>query len=246
MTLDTPTKSAIAVDPAHELMILPADDLVVEESSAAEAPEDRKPAEKDEPSRGKKFLKNCIFWLVIIAIGLGIWFSGLMVSVVKTGSMRPGIQPGDLVVSISSKIVKPEMGSIVVAEPVVAGSKLPAIAHRVIAINPDGTYITQGDYNPEPDAWRDRPEDITSVVLFKVPMGWSRSPVTIAAGMGLLALIFVWPKGKKDEQVEQAEIADEAASDAESDAEGVEGIEGAEGEAEVDLRDQEDQAQLKV
>lgn len=172
---------------------------------------DRDKPGKQQPGR-KRFLKNCLFWLVVLGLAASVWLTGLTVSVVKTGSMRPGIQPGDLVVSVSSKIVHPGVGSIIVAKPKVTGQELPAIAHRVIEINPDGTYKTKGDYNPEPDAWRDRPEDISSVVLFKVPMGWTRSPVTIAVGFGILAMVFLWPSAKKPED-ESEGTADAGALD---------------------------------
>jgi signal peptidase I len=117
--------------------------------------------------------------------------------------MRPTYQPGDLVVTVNSDLVKPKVGSVVVATPWVAGEELPAIAHRVVAVNEDGTIKTKGDYNPEADAWTDRQEDVDKTVVAHVPMGWiltaMKSPFVIFGGISLFALMLFWPSAKKEE-----------------------------------------------
>lgn len=160
------------------------------------------------PGRARRLFKASRFWVFLAVFVAGILYAGVGVSAVKTGSMRPTIDPGDLVITVNKDIVEPKVGSIIVATPPVAGQKLPAIAHRVIEIRPDGSYKTKGDYNPEPDTWVDRPQDVDKTVVAHVPMGWVRSPLVIAAGIGALALIFMWPSSRSEE-AEETSASDE-------------------------------------
>lgn len=156
-----------------------------------------------------RIYKAARFWVVLAAIVAAILLTGLSASIVKTGSMRPVYQPGDLVITVNKDIVEPTVGSVVVATPFVAGQELPAIAHRVIAIEPNGVIKTKGDYNPEPDAWADRPEDVDKTVIAHVPMGWAmdavKSPIVVVGGITLFALMLFWPSSKKDEDTDEQE-----------------------------------------
>jgi len=88
--------------------------------------------------------------------GLAIWpllfaLLGFQVSAVASGSMEPGIRVGDVVASsrIDFDAVRP--GQIVtVRDPAVDGARL--LTHRVHAIADDGSLLTQGDANAEPDS----------------------------------------------------------------------------------------------
>lgn len=184
------------------------DDL--REAFADEAKADKDPkVEAAEPKRslGYRIFKASRFYVVLALIVGAVLFTGLSASVVKTGSMRPTYQPGDMVITVNPDIVKPGLGKVIVATPPVAGQDLPAIAHRVVAIEPNGDFKTKGDYNPEPDAWQDRPSDVDKVVIAHVPMNWVKNPLVIAGGIGALALIFMWPSSKKEDE----DAADESA-----------------------------------
>ena len=165
------------------------------------------------PNLAWRVFKALRFWVFLAGVVAGVLYTGLGASAVKTGSMRPTIDPGDLVITVNKDIVEPKVGSIIVATPPVAGQDLPAIAHRIIEIKPDGSYKTKGDYNPEPDTWIDRPEDVDKTVIAHIPMGWVRSPLVIAGGLGMLALIFMWPSSKKDEDSEEADAPDTEATE---------------------------------
>ena len=194
---------------ALESAALDSDPTVVDDSAASvddavdEAPR----------SRAYRVFKALRFWVVLAAIVAAILLSGLGASVVKTGSMRPVYQPGDLVITVNKDLVEPTVGSVVVATPFVSGEELPPIAHRVIAVEPNGAIKTKGDYNPEPDAWTDRPEDVDKTVIAHVPMGWAvdavQSPVVVIGGITLFALMLFWPSSKPEDDLDEGEPADE-------------------------------------
>ena len=194
---------------APESAALDSDPTVVDDSAASvddavdEAPR----------SRAYRVFKALRFWVVLAAIVAAILLSGLGASVVKTGSMRPVYQPGDLVITVNKDLVEPTVGSVVVATPFVSGEELPPIAHRVIAVEPNGAIKTKGDYNPEPDAWTDRPEDVDKTVIAHVPMGWAvdavKSPVVVIGGITLFALMLFWPSSKPEDDLDEGEPADE-------------------------------------
>ena len=194
---------------ALESAALDSDPTVVDDSAASvddavdEAPR----------SRAYRVFKALRFWVVLAAIVAAILLSGLGASVVKTGSMRPVYQPGDLVITVNKDLVEPTVGSVVVATPFVSGEELPPIAHRVIAVEPNGAIKTKGDYNPEPDAWTDRPEDVDKTVIAHVPMGWAvdavKSPVVVIGGITLFALMLFWPSSKPEDELDEGEPADE-------------------------------------
>lgn len=186
------------------VIVTPDDELETDESDSVE-----EPTAETEPRRSfaNRVYKASRFWVIIAALIAAIVLTGLSASVVKTGSMRPTYQPGDLVVTVNSDLVKPKVGSVVVATPWVSGAELPPIAHRVVAVNDDGTIKTKGDYNPEVDAWTDRPEDVDKTVIAHVPMGWimtaMKSPFIIFGGLSLLALMLFWPSSKKEDETSE-------------------------------------------
>jgi signal peptidase I len=146
-----------------------------------------------------RIVRGWSFWVILALIVALCLMSGLSFIPIKTGSMRPGIQPGDIVVVVKSDLVKPQVGSIVVATPRIGDEQLPPIAHRIISINPDGTIKTKGDYNPEPDAWRVQPQEVQKTVVAIIPMGWARNPLNVAGALGLFALFLVWPSKYDDD-----------------------------------------------
>lgn len=136
-------------------------------------------------------------WLIFLGLGWLVFvFVGLRFFPVLTGSMVPAFDPGDLVVTVSPRIVAPEIGRVVVATPFFAegGDQLPPIAHRIIDTQ-EGGWKTQGDANPEPDGWIVRDQDISRVVVASIPMDFAQDPRWIAAIVGFGALVWLWPRG---------------------------------------------------
>lgn len=180
--------------------------LVEGSAEGREATDVGESTEPSQRSRAYRIYKAMRFWVVLALIVGAILFTGLSASVVKTGSMRPTYQPGDLVITVNKDIVTPKVGSVVVATPVVAGQEFPPIAHRVTEVRADGTIKTKGDYNPEPDAWTDQPDEVDKTVIAHLPMGFAldavKSPVVIIGGIAIFALILFWPSSKKEDDPE--------------------------------------------
>ena len=91
--------------------------------------------------------------LLIAGSLLGTW--GLVP--VLTGSMRPGIQPGDLVLVVPEPVSSVRVGQIIDFQPPGEGGA--AVTHRVIRVDPgsDGVIIrTKGDANNVADPWHSR------------------------------------------------------------------------------------------
>jgi signal peptidase I len=107
---------------------------------------------------------------VTVAIGLlivGIIFfkfvPGFGFYIVKTGSMAPAINPGDVIFSApAGDRVTP--GEIITFEP----DKKVLVTHRVIAVE-NGLIKTQGDANEDPDGTGISMSQVQGKYLFKIP-----------------------------------------------------------------------------
>jgi signal peptidase len=138
--------------------------------------------------------------LGMLAVGASIVLLELRLSPVLSGSMRPGIQPGDLVVTAPIPIAELAPGDVISFFP---PDSTEAVLHRLVSIEQreDGTWIsTKGDANADVDPWgeiRLRGEGawrLAGNVPFVgfVPI-WSqglRGPVLVFAGV-LLAIMAV-------------------------------------------------------
>lgn len=153
-------------------------------------------SDRGRPNRVESRWRSAGGWLIFLGVGWFVFvFVGLRAFPVLTGSMVPAFDPGDLVITVSPRVVAPEVGRVVVAEPYFTegGDRLPPIAHRIIGTQ-EGGWKTQGDANPEPDGWTVRDQDITSVVVTSVPMDFAGDPRWIAALVGFGALVWLWPR----------------------------------------------------
>lgn len=139
----------------------------------------------------------CWFYLSIIAC-LVVWvlivrvLVGWTPLVVSTGSMRPSINEGDVVLA-----APPEGGGrgltdgtvITFADPVRPGGHL---THRIDEVNDDGSYKTKGDANAVADSYRVQPRDIEGVGRLLVPsVGLPR----VWLEQGNLPMLLVWALG---------------------------------------------------
>ena len=101
----------------------------------------------------------------ILLIGAGLagtpWYRFVSV---EGGSMAPAIGRGDLIL-VAPAPAKVEPGMILVLR---VGGAL--VTHRVVAVNPDGTFVTRGDANTVNDAWGGQRLTVEGEYLATVPV----------------------------------------------------------------------------
>jgi signal peptidase I len=123
--------------------------------------------------------------------------------VVTGGSMEPGMQGGDLVVSVTSPAYK--VGDVVVYR--IPSEQLPPlggrqVVHRIVGGDPTSGYQLQGDNAPRPDFWTVALGDIAGRVVFMIPAAgrallFLRSPLLVASLAAGFAFVFmVWPPSR--------------------------------------------------
>ncbi len=100
-------------------------------------------------------------WAVLPALLPG-WQS----VVITSGSMSPSIRTGDVVVVKPSDGLGLSPGNVVViSDPAASG----LVTHRIVSINPDGSYRTRGDANAQPDSATLHPDQVVGVGRLRVP-----------------------------------------------------------------------------
>jgi signal peptidase I len=67
---------------------------------------------------------------------------------ITSGSMSPKLRPGDVVIAVDRGYVPIPIGTIIVFEDPHRGD---LVTHRIVAINPNGSYTTKGDANATAD-----------------------------------------------------------------------------------------------
>jgi signal peptidase I len=142
------------------------------------------------------------FGIVVLTLVAAFLTGALQGRVVLTGSMKPSINPGDLLITKSTKLAQPKVGDVVLySARDLQGQAVSTWAHRIISGNAKEGFTLKGDANPAPDIGKVKPLDIESIVLFKIPsIGQYMSPlVVILLGSGLALLIFVFSLWRRTE-----------------------------------------------
>ena len=86
--------------------------------------------------------------------------------VITSGSMTPSIRTGDVVVAVPTAGQELGPGTVIVIDdPAQSG----LTTHRIIAVNPDGSYRTQGDANSTADSTPVEPEHVVAMGRWLVP-----------------------------------------------------------------------------
>lgn len=141
--------------------------------------------------------------LAVLAIAVAVpRLTGATTYTILTGSMRPGLPPGTLVVMRSTPPGALRVGDVVTYQ-LESGS--PTVAtHRIVAMGVNGkgerTFRTQGDANDTPDPEWVRPVQIRGKLWYAVPyVGWADhwlngqqralTRMVVAAGLGGYALV---------------------------------------------------------
>ncbi len=114
---------------------------------------------------GRWFLGFCGSLLLMALVPLALGWKAYLV---PTGSMRPAIAPGDLV--IGSPVATDQqlnIGQVIVADD--ANHPGRTKLHRIVNVMADGSYITQGDANHTSDAQSVQPTAIHAVSRLRIP-----------------------------------------------------------------------------
>ncbi|MHA7222866.1 signal peptidase I [Arthrobacter sp. RHLT1-20] len=93
--------------------------------------------------------------LLFLFLAVGPRFLNYQTSTMLTGSMAPGINPGDVVVSVRTPVSELSVGDVITYSIPVDDHRIET--HRVTGINRDpaglASVTTKGDANPGPDPW---------------------------------------------------------------------------------------------
>lgn len=101
--------------------------------------------------------------LTLVPAALG-WRS----DVVLSGSMRPALDPGDVVVSSPVAVGEVEAGDVVIVTSAARPGR--TLVHRVDSVRSDGTLVTRGDANRVTDSTTVAPDDVLGAGRLRVPV----------------------------------------------------------------------------
>lgn len=114
------------------------------------------------------YLFSVLFILMIIFLTSGLF--KYYVVTIATGSMKPGIQVGDVV--IVEQLKEKELNKIKINDVLVYKHDNKVIVHRIIKIldiNKKKYYYTKGDNNESPDGYPIEVKDIIGIGVSKIP-----------------------------------------------------------------------------
>jgi signal peptidase len=132
--------------------------------------------------------------VLLLVVATAPILAGWRTDVVMSGSMRPVIAPGDIVVSRPAAASDVRPGEVVLV--VNPARPRTTLVHRVVRINADGSLVTRGDANAGPDSTPVPPSLVRAEPRLRVPyvglpVLWARTGaygrvVVLAAAAGLL------------------------------------------------------------
>jgi signal peptidase I len=169
-------------------------------------PADRALTRSGAPRRARVLAVRAVAWSVIVVVGAAIAVAVLVPRLggatpytILTGSMRPHLPPGTLVVSRPVAARDITVGTVVTYQ--LTSGEPTGVTHRVVAIGRDAEggplFRTQGDANPEPDPAWVRPVQVRGALWYSVP--WLGYPSTALSGsqhqrlsLGFAAALFLY------------------------------------------------------
>lgn len=183
--------------------------------------------ERPAASTGWARLRSALGTSAVVLLAVALVGAAVLVYVfhprfdtVLSGSMRPGIQPGDVVMVRAVPNDDLRMGDVIAYMP---PQQTVPVLHRIVDIDASGGIVTQGDANNVSDPWgRVRPEgDTTLRLVWVIPkvglITHSRSTV-IFGGVALLlaaiALVVFTHKRPEDTTDDDPANVTDGASDA--------------------------------
>ena len=133
---------------------------------------------------------------VALALLLVVPGSPIRMVIVSGTSMEPWLHTGDLVVTLRRGDYT--VGDAVVYTAEIDGRVAGNVVHRIIAINPDGTFVLQGDNKDYRDPWNVPQDWINGEVVIMIPKAYYvlsiwRHPIFLATMAGLFLTMALWP-----------------------------------------------------
>jgi signal peptidase len=128
-----------------------------------------KQIDSERTSTGRFIVKTVAGLVALVFFAALITGFGQM-RVVLTGSMKPAINPGDLVIAASTSLVEPVVGKVVLySVRDLQGNVVTVWCHRIIAGNSTEGFTIKGDANDQADLGLISVNDIQSVVVLRIP-----------------------------------------------------------------------------
>ncbi len=154
----------------------------------------------------------CLLAFALLAVGPHVL--GYRTSTMLTGSMEPGIRPGDVVVTVAKPAAQVEVGDVITYRIPVEDRRIET--HRVVEVlhHRDGSIAirTQGDANENADPWTatlqdDQVWELKAVVpklgsvirAFRAPAVQHGIFWVALGGLLLLGLSTIWKKDQDDD-----------------------------------------------
>lgn len=165
------------------------------------------------PRRACRLAARAVAWAVMLVVGAAIAVAVLVPRLggatpytILTGSMRPHLPPGTLVVARPVAASDISIGTVLTYQ--LTSGDPTVVTHRVVAVakDPQGAplFQTQGDANPVPDPAWVRPVQVRGELWYAVPglgypstalSGSQRQQLSVVFALGLFAYAAVMAVG---------------------------------------------------
>ncbi|WP_297497967.1 signal peptidase I [Thermococcus sp.] len=135
------------------------------------------------------FFSLLSYFLLLLVVGVVVlhFVFGFQYVVILTDSMKPSINPGDLVITRPVDPSELHVGDVILYEIHIGGNTY-RITHRIVEIrtDPSGRYyfITKGDNRRYPDPWSVYPGQVLGkvvLVIHTVGILWYYTPMIVLA-----------------------------------------------------------------
>lgn len=114
-------------------------------------------------ARGAAAVTAGILAVAIIAAIVYLAVSPLQAKLIMTGSMRPHMPPGTVVLAEPQARYQP--GDVITFTNPYGHT----VTHRIVGLSPNGRFITKGDANDAADGWRIAPKAVQGEVVGTIP-----------------------------------------------------------------------------
>lgn len=156
------------------------------------------------------------FTVVVVVFTIYLWPAvlggGSRIITVSGHSMEPTYDSNDIVVTRDAGNTR--IGDVVVFEVPEGPAEGMLVIHRVLEVDDEGFFITQGDNRDTPDQWPLTEDDIVGKPLAHIPRGGMfldllRNIWVIAGLVGLVVLFVLWPDEKETDDTEDSDDIDD-------------------------------------
>jgi len=113
-------------------------------------------------------LRWALLGFIVFLLWPAAWGGFFQITIVSGTSMLPTYENGDIIVSIKEQSY--EIGDIVVYSPPGIDCSRCNVVHRIIEINDEGYFKTQGDNNDFEDGWFVDPSDAYGKIVLHIPV----------------------------------------------------------------------------